>query len=82
MRLEQRELWRSRGRVPAQACAFCEFRWVAEGHEDHPSGASAELGAAMLEGTATWLQGFTHALEGEELPRPIDFSHETDHLDR
>ena len=24
----------------------------------------------MLEGTATWLQGFTHALEAEELPRP------------
>ena len=35
----------------------------------------------MLEGTATWLQGFTHALEAEELPRSIDFSHETDHLD-
>ena len=67
---------------PRRLARFASSGWVAEGHEDHPSGASAELGTAMLEGTATWLQGFTHALEAEELPQPIDFSHETDRLDR
>ena len=54
---------------PRRLARFASSGWVAEGHEDHPSGASAELGTAMLEGTATWLQGFTHALEAEELPQ-------------
>ena len=51
---------------PRRLARFASSGWVAEGYEDHPSGASAELGTAMLEGTATWLQGFTHALEAED----------------
>ena len=67
---------------PRRLARFASSGWVAEGHEDHPRGASAELGKAMLEGTSAWLQEFTHALEAETLPRPIDFSRATEHLDQ
>jgi hypothetical protein len=35
----------------------------------------------MLEGTANWLIGFLHTLEGESLPEPLDPSHATEPLE-
>jgi hypothetical protein len=35
----------------------------------------------MLEGTANWLIGFLHTLEGESLPEPLDSSRATNALE-
>ena len=67
---------------PRRLARFAGSGWVAEGHDDHPRAASAELGRAMLEGMAAWLQDITHALEGEGLPEPMDLSRATGHLDQ
>jgi len=45
--------------------------WVAEGFDVPPAGASAELGRAMLEGTAQYLQRFVAALKQTALPEPL-----------
>ena len=45
--------------------------WVAEGHDVPPQNASAELGRAMLEGTAEYLVRFVAALKQTALPEPL-----------
>lgn len=67
--------------VPRRLVRFASSGWVAEGFDDHPRDSSAELGRQMLEGTATWLIGFLHTLEGERLPKPLDPSRATEHLE-
>ena len=57
--------------MPRDLVRFAGNGWVAEGHDDHPSGASAELGQAMLDGTADYLVRFVHALERAPLPAPL-----------
>jgi len=67
--------------LPRRLSRFASSGWVAEGFDDHPREASAELGQAMLDGTSAWLIGFAHALQAERLPEPIDFEDATGHLD-
>lgn len=58
--------------VPRHLSRFASSGWVAEGFDDHPAGASAELGRAMLDGTAAWLVDFARAIAAERLPEVID----------
>ena len=57
--------------VPRDLVRFASNGWVAEGHEDHPSGATAELGHAMLQGTADYVVRFAHSWQNVELPAPL-----------
>lgn len=66
--------------MPRRLVRYASSGWVAEGFDDHPRGASAELGRAMLEGTAGWIVDLCHDLQARALPEPIDWRHATDHL--
>ena len=67
--------------MPRHIARFATSGWLSHGMDDHPAKASAELGRAMLEGTADWLVGFVRTLAREELPEPFDRAHATEHLD-
>ncbi|MBR2835150.1 MAG: creatininase family protein [Coriobacteriales bacterium] len=52
--------------------------WVAEGHTNPPEAASAELGFAMLNGTAEYIVKFVQALVKVPLPSPLYADDELD----
>lgn len=56
---------------PRQLLRMSSNGWVAEGHDVPPCNASAELGQAMLEGTANYLVRFVAALKQAKLPGPL-----------
>ena len=57
---------------PRDLVRFASNGWVAEGYEDHPAHASAELGRAMLQGTADYIVRFLRKLRSSPLPEPLD----------
>lgn len=63
--------------MPRDLVRFASNGWVAEGFEDHPAHASAQLGRDMLQGTADYIVRFLRALERAALPEPLDAARET-----
>lgn len=66
---------------PRRLERFASNGWVAEGHDNPPERASAELGRAMLEGTADYLVRFVAALKQAKLPEPLSDSDELQRAD-
>ena len=63
--------------MPRPLVRMASNGWVAEGHDNPPETASAELGKAMLEGTADYIARFVRNLRDVELPEPLCYEDET-----